>query len=343
MSRQLSAKSELRNLYVERVIARVLPAFEALAPYKLNQRKKGVNDLPGWEKLASVEAKNLKVYYPDTAPEEERTYSTCLRQITAIKKGLKAAARTQLNDEALYHPVCTIITHFGNALSFQFASYKEKQNIDYRQRVDVRRQAGNRVTIDLSNSLRYCQNILIEVVEGGSPNWMDVSCAVALSSGRRMAEVHLSAQFSKINDYTIGFKGQLKGKERKVKIDDRAVNLKAVEYKIPTLLKADLVIVGLDYLDKKDKRFDSNEDPERVNRRFSKTLNLHCKQFDIFPEDERTYHKFRAAYFRACVVNEGIDGFDFLDYAKTVLIDQDEQTIDSYKRYEIADGSLTKI
>ncbi len=119
--------------------------------------------------------------------------------------------------------------------------------------------------------------------------------------------------------------------------------IRDVAFDIPTLVNADLVCYGLQWLGGKGKRFDSNEDPERVNRRFSKTLNQHCKQFDIFPEDERTYHKFRAAYFRACVVNAGRDSFDFLDYAKTVLIDNDEKTIDSYKRYEIKQGTLTQI
>ncbi|MHC5829285.1 MAG: protelomerase family protein, partial [Nostoc sp.] len=127
-------------------------------------------------------------------------------------------------------------------------------------------------------------------------NWLDVSCAIALATGRRMGEVHLSATFEKIDTYTITFKGQLKGKTRRVKQGDKAVLLRDVIFKIPTLLPAELVCFALQWLDDKGKRFPQTEDPERVNRRFSKTLNEHCKQFDIFPSDERTYHKFRAAY-----------------------------------------------
>ncbi|WP_414528792.1 protelomerase family protein [Nodularia chucula] len=343
MSRQLKAYEELANTYVDERVAYLLPQFEALAPYKLNQRKKGTGDLAGWEKLAAIEAKNLKMVYPDDKPEELKTYSSALRQITALKKSLKTAAKTDLKDSALYHPVCTIITHFGNALSYQFASYKEKQNTDYRQRVDTRREPENRIEIDLTNSLKFAHNTLTDIKNGNDANWLDVSCSIALVTGRRMAEVHLSASFERVDDYTVRFKGHLKGKDRKLKIADKAVFIRDVAFDIPTLVNADLVCYGLQWLGGKGKRFDSNEDPERVNRRFSKTLNQHCKQFDIFPEDERTYHKFRAAYFRACVVNAGRDSFDFLDYAKTVLIDNDEKTIDSYKRYEIKPKSLTHI
>ena len=343
MSRELKHTSELENTYVDDAVKRLLPKFEALAPYKLNQRKKGTKDLPGWEKLAAIEARNLKIKYPDDKPEEEKTYGSALRQITAIKKELKKAAKNNINDTALYHPVCTIITHFSNALSYQFASYKERQNIEYRQQVNVRREPENRIRIDLTNCLKFAHNILTSISNGNDENWMDVSCSLALATGRRMAEIHLSAKFSKVDDYTMAFSGHLKGKDRKVKIEDKNVLIRDVVFNIPTLINADLVVYGLQWLDEKDKRFDTNEDPERVNRRFSKTLNQHCKNFDIFPEDERTYHKFRAAYFRACVINADKDNFDFLDYAKTVLIDNDEKTIDSYKRYEIKPGSITKV
>lgn len=343
MSRQLKDSEEIANTYVDERVKVLLPQFEALAPYRLTQRKKGIGELPGWEKLAAIEAKNLKVTYPDEKPEEEKTYSTCLRQISALKKALRAAAKTELNDKALYYPVLTIITHFGDALSFQFASYKERQNTEYRQQVTERRQPENRIEIDLTDSLKFAHNVLTEIKNGEDANWMDVSCAIALATGRRMSEVHLSASFEKVDEYTVVFKGQLKGKSRRLKIGEKALPIREIPFEIPTLLKADLICFGLQWLNDKGKRFAQNEDPERVNRRFSKTLNQHCKDFNIFPEDERTYHKFRAAYFRACVVNAGIDNFDFIDYAEKILIDRDETTINSYKRYKLKPGSLTRI
>ncbi|RCJ42539.1 hypothetical protein A6769_37235 [Nostoc punctiforme NIES-2108] len=343
---KIKASEEMTNTYIDERVSYLLPQFEELAPFNLNQRKKGVpnENLIGWERLAAIETKNLKFTYPDERPENEREYGTALRQITALKKALKRATKTELKDNALYNPVNTIIKHFGNALSYQFASYKEKQNTRYRENVTERRQTSNRIEIDLTDSLKYAFNILTDIKNGQDANWLDVSCAIALATGRRMAEIHLSASFEQIDTYTVAFKGQLKGKNRKVKQGDKAVSLRDVIFKIPTLLPAELVCYGLQWLDNKGKRFESTEDPERVNRRFSKTLNEHCKQFDIFPSEERTYHKFRAAYFRTAIVNDSnVDPYDFTDFAKKVLGDDDENTINSYKRYEIKKNSVTRI
>ncbi|MGM3308894.1 protelomerase family protein [Anabaena sp. WFMT] len=344
MSRQLVTADELTNSYVDDRVKILLPQFEALAPYKLNQRKNGVNDLTGWHKLAIQEARILKLNYPDDKPEENKEYGTALRQITSLKKELKLAAKTDLGDKALLNPVNTIITHFGNELSNQFAIYKENQNTRYRETVTERRKVENRIEIDLTNSLKYAYNILRDIKNGEDVNWLDVSCAIALSTGRRMAEVHLSAKFEQIDDYKIIFTGQLKGKDRKVRVQDRAIKLIDVPFTIPTLLPADLVCFGLNWLNSKGKRFSRDEDPERVNRRFSKTLNQACKDWDIFPVEDRTYHKFRAAYLRAAIINDGnVDPYDFTDFAKEVLGDDDEATINAYKRYGIKPGSVTKV
>ncbi|BAZ70858.1 hypothetical protein NIES4106_56550 (plasmid) [Fischerella sp. NIES-4106] len=346
MSRQLKSQEELENTYIDERVKWLLPQFEALAPYKLSQRKKGVanEELLGWERLAAIEAKNLKITYPDARPEEQKEYGTALSQITALKKALKAACKRDLKDRALINPVNTIITHFGEALSYQFAHYKEHQNTRYRDSVTERRQKSNRVYIDLTNSLKYAYNVLTEIKNGGDANWLDVSCSIGLATGRRMAEVHLSAVFEELDTYALAFKGQLKGKNRKVRLGDKAVNVRDVEFQIPTLLPAQLVCYALSWLDEKGKRFEPTEDPERVNRRFSKTLNKACKTWDIFPTEERTYHKFRAAYLRAAIVNNGnVDPYDFIDFAKEILADDDENTINAYKRYEIKPGSITKL
>lgn len=345
MSRELLQADELSNTFIDDRVTILLPQFEALAPYKITQRKKGVGDLTGWHKLAIQEARLLKLNYPDDKPEDDKEYGTALRQITALKKALKLASKTGLKDAALLNPVNTIITNFGNELSNQFAIYKENQNTRYRETVTERRKVENRIEIDLTNSLKYAYNILTDVKNGEDKiNWLDVSCAIALATGRRMAEVHLSASFELIDSYSVEFTGQLKGKDRKIRVVNKAVKLRDVTFKIPTLLPADLIVNALDWLGKNGKRFDKDEDPERVNRRFSKTLNQACKDWDIFPADERTYHKFRAAYLRAAIINDGnVDPYDFLDFAKEVLGDDDESTINAYKRYGIKEGSLTKI
>jgi hypothetical protein len=349
MSRQLKATEELENTYIDERVKSLLPQFEALAPYKITERKKGKKlggekKLTGWEDLAVQEARLLKANYPDDKPDAEKTYGTCLRQITALKKALKAATKTELlKDEKLYHPVNTIITNFGNALNFLFREYKTQQTTSYKKKVDERRKKENRISIDLTKSLKIAYNTLLEAKNGEDVNWLDVSCSIALATGRRMAEVHLSATFKRIGEHEIAFTGQLKGKTRKIEVDDKKIALRDAVFNIPTLLPAELVCFGLQWLGDKGKRFSPDEDTERVNRRWSKVLNEACKDWDIFPEDERTYHKFRAAYLRACIVNANEDPYDFADYASDILGDDDEGTINSYKRYEIKEGSLTKI
>lgn len=344
MSRVLSKADEISNSYIDARVQYLIPVFEGLAPYKISDRKKGRGDLPGWQSLAIQEARLLRINYPDERPEAEREYGTCLRQITVLKKELKKAAKTQLKDPMLVNQVLTIITNFGNALSDQFAAYKFQQSTRYKETVEERRQEENRIEIDLTNSLQFAFDVLSAINVGEDVNWMDVSCAIALATGRRMAEVHLSAGFEKVDEYSVIFKGHLKGKTRRVKVGGKAVPVRDYGFTIPTLLPADLVCFGLQWLEEKGKRFPSNEDPERVNRRWSKVLNEHVKDWDIFPENERTYHKFRAAYFRACVENDPtVDKYDFADYAEEVLGDKDETTINSYKRYQIKPGSITKI
>jgi hypothetical protein len=56
-----------------------------------------------------------------------------------------------------------------------------------------------------------------------------------------------------------------------------------------------------------------------------------------------TYHKFRAAYFRACVENASVDPYDWEDFSQRILGDDDSATIKSYKQFTIKAGSTTKI
>ena len=351
MSRTLKNAEELENGFIDERVSALLPKFEALAPYGRKQREQGIKNenLEGWKQLATKEAALLKATYPDDKPEPERTYGACLRQITALKKYLKLAAKTQLKDHANYHPVLTIVTHFGNALSFLFSPYKARQNESYREAVNERSTPENRVELDLSPFLKLAHEVLSQVANGATKdevNWRDVSCAISLVTGRRMGEVHLSGEFRQVGDYKVVFKGQLKGKSRKLKVKGQDGSIKQValrdfEFTIPTLVPAELVVQGIQWLEANGKRFDRDEDPERVNRTYSKVLSEKVKEWAIM--DGMTYHKFRGAYFRACVEDAKVDPYDWEDYARSILGDDDSATIKAYKRFIIKPGSITRI
>jgi hypothetical protein len=338
MSRTLKTTDELTNTFIEQRVRILIPKFEALAPYKRKQREEGIKseDLEGWKYLATKEASILKANYEPM---------TCLRQVTALKKALKSAAKSQVKDHANYHPVLTIIAHFGDAISFLFSEYTVAKNERYREAVDVQTAPENRIELDLTSFLQQANEVLTQVKCGATKDdveWRDVSCALALVTGRRMAEVHLSGEFKQVGDYEVSFRGQLKGKARKIKQDGKKVALRDYEFTIPTLVRAELVGKGIEWLDANDKRFERDEDPERVNRRWSKVLSERVKdEWYIF--EGMTYHKFRAAYFRACVENASVDPYDWEDFSMRILGDDDSATIKAYKRFLIKPGSTTKI
>lgn len=342
MSRAAKTPDELENTFIDGRVKELLPKLEALAIYKPRQRERGKDGNPGWKALAAMETSLLKATYPDERPETEKIYGSCLRQITALKKHLKQGAKTDLKDHGNYHPVLTIIGHFGEALSFQFAEYKYRQNAQYKEKVEERSHRDNRIELDLTPYLKKAHNVLTIAsngVELKDIEWRDVSCALALVTGRRMAEIHLSAEFQTLGDYLVSFKGQLKGKTRRI----RGEQLRYHQFQIPTLVKSELVCESLDWLGKHGKRLAKSEDTERVNRRWSKVLAQRVKQeWDVI-KGETTYHKFRACYLRASLVNEEVDPFDFIDYAREILGDDDPGTIKAYQRFVIAPETVTRI
>lgn len=358
MSRHLKPTLELENTYVDERVKKLIPKFEALTPYKRKERQKGKSlgsgqYLDGWQNLALYEAKILKMRYPDISPDEEKIYGSATSQITKLKKALKTEARHLIKDHANYHPVQTIITHFGEALSFLFREYKTRSNEKDREAASERTEPENRLELDLTPHLKEVHRILTLVANGATTSdieWRDVSCAIALVSGRRMAEIHLSGDFEATGDYQLSFKGQLKGKARKVKVTSgigkQEVLLRDYEFTIPTLVRAELVVKGIDWLEANGKRFPKDEPQERVNARWSKVLSERVRdEWNLF--EGMTYHKFRGAYFAASVRNaekEGsIKSVDYERFAFKILGDNDSETVGRYKRFDIQPDSVTKI
>jgi len=240
-------------------------------------------------------------------------------------------------------PVRTIAKNFGNALSYLFSEYKYKQNVAYRAKVVERSTLENRIELDLSPFIQQAFDVLCKVSEGADKSevrWQDVSCAIALCTGRRMAEIHLSATFTEVDEYSVNFTGQLKGKSRKVD----GVELRKAVFTIPTLVPSHLVVKGLEWLEENGKRLPSSESVEAVNRKWNRYISEQVKaKWLILPTEEMTYHKLRGAYLRAAVVNADIDPYDYLNYAREILGDDDASTIEAYQRFKIKPDSITKL
>jgi len=219
---------------------------------------------------------------------------------------------------------------------------------------------------------------LTVVHEGGDFDWREVTCAIALTSGRRMAEILASGRFTKVSDYEISFKGQLKGKLsgiatdlkgneirinkirfdqikllNQIKPDSKFFLLIDHEFTIPTLVKADLIVSGIQYLADQDKRLAPSEDPLIVNRRWSKPLSEQIKKdWMIVPDeifqaidskDNMTFHKLRSCYFIGVMGATGETFADQKDLAENILGDKDLNAIEAYDRFKLKPGTKTRI
>lgn len=134
-------------------------------------------------------------------------------------------------------------------------------------------------------------------------DWKRVSIALAIASGRRLAEIHQeSTKFDYVDQWHVNFAGQLK-----VKGDAAEYFEQNPSYKIPVLVDASLVIKAHQWLKDNDKVV---ENPKAVNRRYSGDISDAVKilkarlgiQHEFF-----TYKGLREIYAQVCndVFNSG--------------------------------------
>ena len=324
--------------------------FEALAHLPLKEREVGTRNLIGWRKLAQT-----------TAIEVQETYLSSASQLAAKKRisaELKGFKKDWLEESENFHKVLTIITRFMETLDTLFYVTQSSVNSNYRDRVDHRSTTESRIECDLSDWLKKAYKILKAVHEGATKSdvkWEDVSCAIALVTGRRQSEIHYSALFTPINAHTLSFQGQLKGKDSKK--DHIEVKLVDKAFEIPCLIPSELVISGMQWLDREGKRTDrDNGSAETVNKKWGKYLSQRAKaQWEIIPDkqwqeidisDKWTYHKFRCLYYAASLKNfldDGNDYFSAKQHAEKILADRDPKSLESYARVKINADSVTRI
>lgn len=321
--------------------------LEALCPYKLTQRRDGRGNLLGYKALAVREADLLMKQYPDTSPEPERYYNAAYGRIAALKNEMLQMRKDGLlEDHAHNGSIKTLITNFTEQLYTHFSVYRKRYNDNYREAVKVRTAKENRIEIEPEYFLDKAKLVLSYIPEDNKEelNWKDVSCAIALCTGRRMGEIHLSGEFKQLDDYQLSFKGQLKGKSR----TEGGSLLRDVLFEIPTLIPANLIIDGINWLDAKGKRLDPREyKPKDVNNRYSKYLSERCKAlWSIIDYEGMRYHNFRKAY-GICAshnfVNETGSILDAFDYLTDILGDQDVSTLRAYNLFKVAPGQKTKL
>jgi len=329
--------------FVDETVARLLKIFEELTVLNPKARVQGNQKYKGWRKLATYLVTELKEKYPDEKPEPKREYLSAINQWDKIRKSLLAVNKNQLEDVENIYKVRTVVKHFVEDVTHLWSPFRAVRNERNKATVLTRAEPENRLLIDFTPYLLRAEKSLREL-----DNWLDVSCALSLVCGRRMAEIHLSGIFEVIGEYELMFSGQLKGKNNLNKGDD----LRDKRFPIPTLVKAQLVLDGIAYLENykyfgesQPRRFSQETPTTMVNRSYSKVLSARVKEhWDFVGNKETVYHRLRAAYLRMCVENlEQGDLFDDSKYAYQILGDGNDATAASYKRYQVIPGTLTKV
>lgn len=195
-------------------------------------------------------------------------------------------------------------SNFKSELVILVASLKSKinkavesiniqQNREYKTKVAS--QVKNLVPVKLEDLLVLCEEFLRDPDTHG---WKKVSCALALVTGRRMAEIHCTAEFNPVDDYSVEFSGQLKTKGR----EDGTQS-----YEIPVLVNSGLIVDALQWLGRmqtergKPGRID---DVRLVNKLYSKELSREMEVGPFHIEagegSHLPYKALRALYAEIC-------------------------------------------
>lgn len=364
--------------YTKEAVPRLISQFESLAPKKLKERESGAlvsgQKVKGWRELALIEASHLKKIFPDSKPQP--TYGKAMAALRMMRKYAVDNYKFYLDDPEMAGRVRTTMTHFFDALSFLFSEYKKISNEEQKQRIS--NLQFNRQTINPTQFIEQAEATLRMVEDFAKSNpkaslkdcdsvhWADVSCALALVTGRRMAEIHQSAtfelgQYSELNRQQklycleanwLWFSGQLKGKE-----DNNAAKRKE-RFPIPVLVSPHLVLLGLDYLEENGKRVVKEESTTLVNKKYSVQLMRQVDRkwrVDPRPKEETSsatgevkkvkfsYHSLRDCWFLCAVQAANIEAFNYPMVAPSLLGHSGVGSLTSYQIYKLAEGATTHI
>ena len=223
-----------------------------------------------------------------------------------------------------------------------FGGMREMSDQHARERsanVDVRVMDSEKVDTTLMVDRAY--KVLSEL-QPGTPSykWREVSCALAFVTGRRMAEIHSSAQFVEVDEYLVSFTGQLKAKG-----EQAARYAENPSYDIPTLIPARFVVSALKWLDDNSKRI---PEPKKVNGKYAKELSLYVRNEwyarvmpDMVANDERrtdekhcTYHRLRQLY-ALCAVESFRPSNLYVNKYMSMLLGHSVWDTKTSQRYEM--------
>ncbi len=169
----------------------------------------------------------------------------------------------------------------------------EKKGLQERQ---LAKRKKEKETISFKPLYEFALNTLNRLEQLKPSDWKKVSISLAITTGRRLAEIHLaSTTFEYVDNQNVSFTGQLK-----VKGSAFDYFQKEPSYKIPVLVNANLVVNAHQWLKANEKVIDT---PKAVNTRYSGDLSDAMKVFKKrlgIQHEFFTYKGLRTIYAQVC-------------------------------------------
>jgi integrase len=196
------------------------------------------------------------------AEMREYEFSTVKTRRVDIKKALLVMVDGEI---PLLKETMEILTEYfySQLLSFQREDSVELAKT-YKQQVKGKNR--EKTSVEIGQLVADCHKTLEQLANGLNPHWTKVSVAVALGTGRRMAEVHALGQFEVTGEYSLHFCGQAK---------TRGVEDAKTDYTIPTLFPAATLKMAVDYLEGQGRRLNpelQKADRNAVNKAYAMGL-----------------------------------------------------------------------
>ena len=208
-------------------------------------------------KAADIELMNVKGFTPERTADSIIAKLTCYIDSTGEVVNYTISTQTKT-----YLPsVNALLTAYGQ-WGLEVTSLLRKHYRQVTDTVNKHTQSGvveknnNLIPLSESKMLGFIETIKTKMVYSPTKlNWQEVGVALALLTGRRLAELFGEAVFEKVDETTVRFTGQLKVKAR----GDIG------GYEIP-VIDADLVIELDRWLEAADRKHIT---PDRVNKNIS--------------------------------------------------------------------------
>lgn len=230
---------------------------------------------------------------PGKLGNEAMSFLTKLTYSSHICRLLNSLAQATAK-ETYFIQLSSCIEIFQQLLKMQMQPEAARKKGLQKRRLAQRRK--HKETLSFKPLHEYAVSVLSNLESQKDTDWRKVSVALAIATGRRLAEIHLAAsRFEYVDARHVKFTGQ-----RKLMGDAAAYFEQNPSYIMPVLVDAEKVVKAHQWLKQKGQVVES---PQAVNRAFGNRLRQwvrHLKQKWGILHPLFTYKAFRSIYASAC-------------------------------------------